>query len=49
MEVVIFIQKCPKKDVEVEYFRYNIGKNLEIPIKTAIFRLKISYEQGVAR
>ena len=47
MEVVIFIQKCPKKEVEVEYFIYNIGKNLEIPIKTAIFRLKNSYPEGL--
>ena len=48
MEVVIFTKKGPWDDIEVEYFRRWNGKNLEIPIKTAIFRLKIFYEQWVA-
>ena len=48
MEVVIFTKKCPWEVIEVGYFRCWNGKNLEIPIKTAIFRLKISYDQWVA-
>ena len=45
MEVAIFTKKCPPKEVEVGYFGCCDGKNPEIPIKTALFRLKISYDQ----
>ena len=48
MEVVILTKKGLWEDIEVGYFRRWNGKNLEIPIKTAIFRLKIFYEQSVA-
>ena len=44
MEVAIFTKKCPPKEVEVGYFGCCDGKNPEIPIKTALFRLKISYD-----
>ena len=47
MEVAIFTKKCPPKEVEVGYFGSCDGKNPEIPIKTALFRLKISYDQWV--
>ena len=48
MEVVIFTKKCPSANIEVGYFRCWNEKNLEIPIKTAIFRPKIPNEHRVA-
>ena len=48
MEVVFFTKKDSWEDIEVGYFRCWNGKNLKIPIKTAIFRLKIFCEQWVA-
>ena len=42
MESAILTQKCPPKEVEVRYFGCFSAKNLEIPPKTAIFRIKIS-------
>ena len=48
MKVVILTQKCPERIVKLGTLDVGMKKRLEIPIKTAIFRLKISYEQGVA-
>ena len=39
------IKRCPQDAVEVGYFECLSAKKLKIPIKTAIFRLKISYDQ----
>ena len=47
IEVVIYTQKCPKKEVKVRYFGCLSAKSLEIPIKSAIFRLKISDDDKV--
>ena len=43
-----FTKECPWEGIEVGYFWCWNRKTLKIPIKIAIFRLKISYEQGVA-
>ena len=47
MEVVILTKKYPQEQVKVGYFGCCDGKNLEIPIKIALFRPKISHDQLV--
>ena len=47
MEVVILTKKYPQEEVKVGNFGCWKRKSFKIPIKTAIFRLKISHEEGL--